>query len=74
MTARTYQANTPLQALLVEQALLMAQQIEQAANDAPDGLVLDRLEATAIPAARELARRAVQQAAQDQAPAAEKKG
>jgi hypothetical protein len=74
MTPRTYQAQTPLQALLVEQALLMARQIEQAAADAPDGQVLSRLEASAVPAGRELARLAVQHAAQAQAPAAEKRG
>jgi hypothetical protein len=74
MTPRTYQAQTPLQALLLEQALLMAQQLEQSAADAPDGQVLARLEASAVPAARELARLAVQHAAQAQAAEAEKRG
>jgi hypothetical protein len=74
MTARTFQAQTPLQALLLEQALLMARQIEQAARDAPDGRVLADLEAAAVPAGRELARRAVEAAARAQAPAAEKRG
>ena len=74
MASRTFQADTPLQALLVEQALIMAREIEQAANDAPDGKVLSRLEAAAVPAGRELTRLAVQSAAQAQAPAAEKRG
>ena len=74
MTPRTYEAHTPLQALLIEQALLMAREIEQAAGDAPDGQVLARLEASAVPAARELARLAVQSAAQAQADEAEKRG
>ena len=74
MARYTYQAETPLQALLLEQALLMAKQIEQAARDAPDGRVLAQLEAVAVPAARELARRAVEAAAQAEAPAAEKRG
>src|SRR5262245_12668119 len=74
MTPRTFQADTPLQALLVEQALIMARQIEQAAGDAPDGRVLSRLEQAAVPAGRELTRLAVQHAAQAQAPAAEKRG
>jgi hypothetical protein len=74
MTLRTYQADTPLQALLLEQALLMARQIEQVARDAPDGRVLAELEAAAVPAGRELTRRAVEAAAQAQAPAAEKRG
>jgi len=74
MDPRTFQAETPLQALLVEQALLLAQQLEQAADAAPDGQVLTRVEAVAVPAARELARQAVQAALQAQAAAAEKKG
>jgi hypothetical protein len=74
MTPRTFQAQTPLQALLLEQALLMAQQLEQAARDAPDGRVLADLEAAAVPAGRELPRRAVEAAAQAQAQAAEKRG
>ena len=74
MNPRTFRAETPLQALLVEQALLLAQQLEQTADTAPDGQVLSRVEALAVPAARELARRAVQAALQAQAAAAEKKG
>ena len=74
MTQRTFRSRTPLQALLVEQALLLAQQLEQTAEDAPDGQVLARVEALAVPAARELARQAVQATLQAQAERAEKKG
>jgi hypothetical protein len=75
MTQRTtYHADTPLQALLVEQALLLARQLEATANAAADGQVLAQVEALAVPAARELARQAVQATLQAQAPAAEKKG
>ena len=75
MTQRTtFHADTPLQALLVEQALLLARQLESTADAAPDGQVLARVEALAVPAARELARQAVQAALQAQAQAAEKKG
>lgn len=74
MTQRTFQAQTPLQALVLEQALLLACQLEQTARDAPDGQVLAKVEAAAVPAARELARLAVQAALQSQAAAAEKKG
>src|SRR6516162_1902971 len=70
----TFHAETPLQALLVEQALLLARQLEQTADAAPDGQVLARVEALAVPAARELARRAVQATLQAQAEQAEKKG
>ena len=74
MTRRTFVADTPLQALLLEQALLLAQQLQQTADAAPDGLVLSRVEALAVPGARELARQAVQATLQAQAQAAEKKG
>lgn len=74
MTPRTFQADTPLQALLVEQALLLARQLEQTAAAAPDGQVLARVEAAAVPAGRELTRRAVEAVLQAQAEDAEKKG
>src|SRR5947209_11807107 len=75
MTQRTtYHADTPLQALLVEQALLLAGQLQATADAAPDGQVLAQVEALAVPAARELARQAVQATLQAQAQAAEKKG
>jgi hypothetical protein len=63
-----------LQALLLEQALLLAKQLEHTADAAPDGQVLARVEALAVPAARELARQAVQATLQAQAETAEKKG
>ena len=75
MTQRTtFQADTPVQALLLEQALLLARQLEATADAAPDGQVLAQVEALAVPAARELARQAVQATLQAQAPAVEKKG
>ena len=73
MSLRTFAAETPLQALLLEQALLLARQLEQTTDAAPDGQVLARVEALAVPAARELARQAVQVALQAQAEAVEKK-
>ena len=75
MTQRAaFHAETPLQALVLEQALLLARQLEATADAAPDGQVLARVEALAVPAARELARQAVQAALQAPAQAAEKKG
>ena|SRR5579884_1626813 len=75
MTQRiTFHADTPLQALVIEQALLLAKQLEQTAHDAPDGQVLAKVETLAVPAARELARQAVQAVLQAQADTAEKKG
>jgi hypothetical protein len=74
MIRRTFHADTPLQALLLEQALLLARQLEQAADAAPDGQVLARVEAAALPAGRELTRQAVEAALQAQAERAEKRG
>jgi len=74
MNPRTFRTQTPLQALLVEQALLLAKQLETTADAAPDGEGLAQGEALAVPAARELARQAVQATLQAQAEAAEKKG
>jgi hypothetical protein len=74
MTPRTFLAQTPLEALLVEQALLLARQLQKTADDAPDGQVLAAVEATAVPAGRELTRKAVEAALQTQAALAEKKG
>jgi len=71
---RTFEARTPLEALVVEQALLFARQLQQTADSAPDGQVLAQVEVLAVPAARERARQAVQAALQSQAASAEKKG
>lgn len=74
MTPRMFCAQTPLEALLLEHALLLARQLQQAADDAPDGQVLAAVETAAIPAGRELTRKAVEAALQTQAAPAEKKG
>ena len=73
MNTRTFRVETPLQALLVEQALLLAKQLEHTADAAPDGQVLARVEALAVPAARQLARQAVQATLQAQAQTANKR-
>lgn len=74
MRQRTFQAETPLQALLLEQALLLARQLEDTADQAPDGQVLARVEAVAVPGGREWTRQAIQAVLQTQAATAEKKG
>lgn len=74
MPRRMFQTQTPLEALLVEQALLLARQLQKTADDAPDGQVLAVVEATVVPAARELARTAVEATLQQQASAVEKRG
>jgi hypothetical protein len=72
--SRTFEAHTPLEALVLEQALLLARLLQQTADESPDGQVLARVEAAAVPAARELARQAVQLTLQNEAAAVEKKG
>ena len=65
---------SPLEALLVEQARLLARELQRIADTAPHGRVLAAVETAAIPAARALARTAVQALLQQQAEQAEKKG
>lgn len=69
----TVEVHTPLEALMVEQALLMARELQLAADGAPDGHVLERAEVTALVAGRALTCRALEAALQGQAAAAEKK-
>ena len=59
-------ARTPLERLLMEQALTMAQQLEAAGNAAPDGQVLNRLETLAVERGREFTRQALEGALQRQ--------
>jgi hypothetical protein len=64
---------TPLARLLLEQALLMAQELEAVAAKAPKGQVLDCCEEAAIAKGREFIRLALQKTAQDYLAAQEKK-
>jgi hypothetical protein len=72
--SRTFRTQTPLEALLVEHALLLARQLQQTADAAADGHVLAAVEAAAVPAGRELTRKGVEAALQAQADGAEKRG
>jgi hypothetical protein len=56
---------TPLARLLLEQALLMAQELEAVAAHAPKGEVFDHCEEAAITKGREFIRLALQKTAQD---------
>jgi len=64
---------TPLQRLLVEQALAFAKELERAADDAPDGLVLDRCERVALTSGREFLRKALADTLEAQAALGEAK-
>jgi hypothetical protein len=72
--AHTVEVNTPLEALLVEQALAMARELGSVADAAPDGCVLTQAEIAAVRLGREFTRRALEATLQAQADAAEKKG
>lgn len=74
MKNSTFVAQTPLQALMIEQALIMAKQLEKSAAEAPDGQVLKRAEALAVQSGRELTRKALEAVLQAQAQEAEKRG
>jgi hypothetical protein len=65
---------TPLQRRIVEQALALAKELEQAADGAPDGQVLDHCEQVALGSGRDFLRQALSAALEQQAQAVEKKG
>lgn len=71
---RTVTVRTELESILVEQALLMARELEAVTDAAPDGQVLAVGELAAVRLGRELTRVALEAALQRQAQAAEKKG
>ena len=71
---RTFTVESPLEVLVLEHALALARQAQQVADAAPDGRVLSAVEGAVIPAARELARKAVEAALQAQAAEVEKRG
>ena len=71
---RTFTARTEVEAILLEQALLMARELEAVSDAAPDGQVLAVAEAAAVRSGREPTRAALEAALRRQAEAAEKKG
>lgn len=74
MARRLLTTPAEVEALLVEQARALARQLQRAADDAPDGQVLARVETLAVSAGREFIRQAAEATLQVQATAAEKKG
>jgi hypothetical protein len=69
----TLVAETPLQRLMMERALAMAQELERAGAAAADGRVLDELETLAVARGRDFTRDALQGALQSQVDELEKK-
>jgi hypothetical protein len=69
----TLVAETPLQRLLMERALAMAQELEAAGDGAADGRVMDELETLAVARGRDFTCGALEGALQRQVDALEKK-
>lgn len=69
----TMTAETPLQRLMMEKALAMAQELERAGAAAADGRVLDELETLAMARGRDFTRGALEGALQNQVDELEKK-
>jgi hypothetical protein len=65
---------TPLQRLIVEQAYVLATELEHAAESAPKGQVLDRCETLLLGHGRDFLRRALESSLQSRAEDLEKKG
>ncbi len=65
---------TPTQRLIVEQAFVMAQELEAAADSAPEGQVIDRCESFLLARGRDFLRRMLESTLQTRAEFLEKKG
>ena len=65
---------TPLQRLMVEQAFLLAQELERAADSAPKGQVIDRCESLLLGQGRDFLRKALEASLRSRTEALEKKG
>ena len=65
---------TPTQRLIVEQAFVMAQELETAADAAPEGQVIDRCESILLGHGRDFLRRSLEATLQSRAEVLEKKG
>lgn len=74
MYPRDIRVNSPLEALVVEQALAMVREMKHAADAAADGKVLDQAESIAVSQGRELTRKSLEAVLNDQAQEVEKKG
>ena len=64
---------TPIQRLFVEQALVMAKELEAAADSAPEGQIIDRCESFMLGFGRDFLRRMLESTIQLRAESLEKK-
>jgi len=67
-------ASPPTQRLIVEQAFVLPQELEAAADAAPDGQVIDRCESFLLGSGRDFLRKVLESTIQTRAAALEKKG
>jgi hypothetical protein len=74
MTTLDLDHMTPLQRVIVERALGLAQELEAAAGSAPPGQVVDRCESLLLGAGRDFLRRTLEDTLQARIDALEKKG
>ena len=65
---------TPFQRLIVEQAFVLAKELETAVDSAPQGRVVDRCESLLLGHGRDFLRRAMESSLQSRAESLEKKG
>ena len=65
---------TPFQRLIIEQAFVLAQELENAVASAPKGQAVDRCESLLLGHGRDFLRRALESSLQSRAEALEKKG
>ena len=65
---------TPIQRLVVEQAFVLAEELESAADSAPEGQVIDRCESFLLGNGRDFLRRVLESTLQSRAELLEKKG
>jgi hypothetical protein len=65
---------TPVQRLIVEQAFVLAKELESAADSAPEGQVIDRCESLLLGSGRDFLRRVLESTLQSRAESLEKKG
>jgi hypothetical protein len=65
---------TPTQRLILEQAYVMAQELEAAADSAPEGRVIDRCESFLLGNGRDFLRKVLESTLQNRAAVLEKKG
>jgi hypothetical protein len=65
---------TPTQRLVVEQAFVLAKELETAAETAPEGQVIDRCESFLLGNGRDFLRRVLESTLQSRAELLEKKG